>query len=335
MTAIAFAEIPHSFDDLLDDELRGLVGAVPAAIWERVLVGPARDVLSKPGKQFRANLVDTAWRLSGGAAEGPPLALRAAIEILHAGSLVIDDIEDDAELRRGLPALHRRYGVPLAINTGNWLYFLALKLIDRASLSPSIRGELHRVVLQGVLECHSGQALDLGHDVTSVARSELRTLVHCTTAKKAGALTQLATELGASAAGAEPARQQVVGQFGAALGVGLQMLDDLSSVTSGWRIDKSREDLWQLRPTWAWVWAAEAADDASWMRLHRWARQVAKRRDNPEPLARFLGLLATRRGTGEVSKQLATARAIVEPVGDLRTLEFIDAELARLESSYV
>ena len=334
MTVAAIAAVPSALCDLLDDELREIGKALPAAVWERVLLGPARDMLARPSKQFRANLVDTAWRLGGGAASGPPSALTAAIEILHAGSLVIDDIEDDAELRRGGPALHRSYGTPVALNTGNWMYFFAFALIDRADVPEAVRIELHRAMLRGVIACHRGQALDLGHDVTRLARSELRPVVACTTAMKAGALTRLATEFGVIAAGADPDRRGAICQFGAELGIGLQMLDDLGAVTASWRVDKSREDLWQLRPTWAWVWAAEAADDASWVRGIRWAAQVARHRENPEPLARFLGGFALRRGGAEVHGQLAAARRTIEPIADARMLAVIDAELARLETSY-
>ena len=330
----AFAATTSLLGDLLDDELRALGDELPARVWERVLLGPARDVLSRPGKQLRARLVELAWRLGGGGAGGPPAALTAAIEILHAGSLVIDDIEDGAELRRGDLALHRSHGVPVALNTGNWMYFFAFGLIDRAPLPEALRIELHRAMLRGVLDCHRGQALDLGHDVTLLARHELRAVVACTTARKAGALTRLAAELGAMAATADPVRRAMIGAFGATLGVGLQMRDDLGAVTASWRSDKLREDLWQLRPTWAWVWTAEAADDASWMRGVRWAQQVAKHREDPEPLARFLGGFAQRRGTDEARAQLADARATIEPIASARTLAEVDAELARLEASY-
>ena len=315
--------------EVLDAELDALGDGLP---WERVLLGPVREILSRPSKQFRANLVQIAWRLCGGGAGGPPPALTAAIEILHAGSLVIDDIEDDAELRRGAPALHRSHGIPVALNAGNWMYFFAFSLIDRAPLPDAIRTAVHRAMLRGVLDCHRGQALDLGHDVTRVARGELRGVVVGATRLKAGALTRLATELGAIAAGADAAQLAAIGEFGSALGVGLQMLDDLSTVTAAARLDKSREDLWQLRPTWAWVWTAEQADAASWARAVRWAAQIAARRQDPEPLAGLLAGFASGPGMTEVRAQLAIARAAIGGLPGADSI--VDAELARLEASY-
>lgn len=51
------------------------------------------------------------------------------IDLLHNGSLVIDDIQDHSQLRRGKPAAHILYGVPLSINAANYAYFDALKVV--------------------------------------------------------------------------------------------------------------------------------------------------------------------------------------------------------------
>jgi geranylgeranyl pyrophosphate synthase len=310
--------------ELIDEELRALGPELP---WERVLLGPVRDILARPSKRFRANVVDLAWQLGGGHGSAPEV-LTAAIEILHAGSLVIDDIEDDAVERRGAPALHRSHGIPVALNAGNWMYFFAFELVDRAALPATTRLEVHRAMLRGVLDCHRGQALDIGHDVTRVARGDLRALVGGATALKAGALTRLAAELGAIAAGADDLRRKAIGDYGAALGTALQMLDDLGVAR---RLDKAREDLWGLRPTWAWVWTAEHSDEAAWARMTRWARQVAAKHGDVEPLARLLEDFALAAGQTEIKGQLAIARAAV---AGLPGAEQADAELSRLEVSF-
>ena len=91
----------------------GAVGEqVPAHVWKQALGAPLESVLSRPGKEFRARLLTTSYLLAGGA---PPIAaeIPALLEILHAGSLVVDDIEDDSESRRGAPSLHVAYGTPV------------------------------------------------------------------------------------------------------------------------------------------------------------------------------------------------------------------------------
>ena len=105
-----------------------------AAIGERALRGPLREFLSRPGKAFRGRLVEASWHVARGRFEPVPEILPIVVEALHAGSLIVDDIEDDATERRGGPALHRMVGTPVALNAGNWLYIWPQHLL-RASTS--------------------------------------------------------------------------------------------------------------------------------------------------------------------------------------------------------
>lgn len=324
---------------LVDGELARLAPDDDAlrATFARVLAAPARDLLARPSKQLRAALVGAGWALAGGDRHGPPPALLAAIEILHAGSLAIDDIEDDAELRRGEPALHRRYGTPIALNTGNWMYFWAFALLDRLAVPDATRLALHRAMLRATLACHEGQALDLGVDITAVPRDRLRAVVARATELKSGALVALAMQLGAIAARADartpaPAVIPMIGELGRALGVGLQMLDDLGSVTSAARITKAREDLVHRRPTWTWVWASERADAAAWTTLGLLADAAAVTGD-PTPLARALAPLAAH-GRAEIRAHLAAAVERIRPLAHPDALAAVERELHRLEASY-
>lgn len=325
----------EALDELIDAELRQLDDQVPRAVWERVLIAPARDILARPSKQFRAQLVSAGMSLATGRLVRPPPSVIAAVEILHAGSLVVDDIEDEAEVRRGDVALHRRYGLPVALNAGNWMYFWAFALIDRAPVPEAMRAALHRAMLRGVLDCHAGQALDVGLDVTEVPRDQLRAVVSRACALKSGALTRLAIELGAILGEAAPERLDAIRTLGATLGLGLQMLDDFGGVTVEHRLAKGREDLGLLRPTWPWLWASERADDATWARTLRWARQIRVRREDPTPLARALGHLVAAPGRAEISRQLALALEQVRALGLEDMVGMIAAELGRLEAAYV
>lgn len=95
--------------------------ALPRSTWERAVGDIARDILSRPSRQFRARMCALAWRLGDGV--GPiPTALPFLIEVIHAGSLIVDDIEDGSTQRRGGPCLHLLHGVPLALNAGTWMY---------------------------------------------------------------------------------------------------------------------------------------------------------------------------------------------------------------------
>ncbi len=134
---------------------------VPLELWERALFGPAREFLTRPGKEIRSRLVETGWLLCGGAPGAHPPELPWLVEILHAGSLIVDDIEDGSPERRGAPALHELVGLPLALNTGNWLYFWPLVLIERLGLPESRALALYRETSRVLVGCHQGQALDL------------------------------------------------------------------------------------------------------------------------------------------------------------------------------
>ena len=240
-------------------EIRG--DGIARRHWKAALLNPAHDILQRPGKGFRSQLFESCWALAGGAPARHPRELQLLIELLHAGSLVIDDIEDDSETRRGAPALHRRYGVPIALNTGNWLYFLPLVLLPRLELPRDLTLTLYTDIADAIVQCHQGQALDLSTRVGAIRQSEMPALVRLATRLKTGALTRLAATIGARAAGADAATLEVLARFGARIGVGLQMLDDWSGIATHARSHKGIEDLRLGRPTWPWAWLAETSDD--------------------------------------------------------------------------
>lgn len=281
-------------------------GQLPHRQLERTLLRPAADFLARPGKGLRAELVRLGWELGGGRGS-PPAALSAVVELLHAGSLIVDDIEDGSGRRRGAPTLHRRYGVPLALNTGNALYFWAFELLADAAPDAAIELRLRRRVGSAVLRCHYGQALDLGVRVDSLRQRDVPALVAAISDFKTGSLTALAASLGAIAANAAPARERVVARFALRLGVGLQMFDDLANLRRGER-GKRFEDLRLGRATWPWAWCARALAPAAFLRLRRRARAVVRAE---APAGGLAGELRDALGThGRSSAEAWLARAV-------------------------
>jgi geranylgeranyl pyrophosphate synthase len=258
----------------LDDPLR-LDELVDDVLWDQALMDPARHVLSRPGKELRGRLARHAWCLAGGPPEAFPTLLRHSIELLHAGSLVIDDIEDDSQLRRGLPALHREHGLPIALNTGNWFCFLALAILGRLPVPAERRAAIYEEASAALVRCHQGQALDLSVRVSDVSMSDVSALVSTATRLKTGSLMRLAATLGAHAAGADKEVLEALGRFGEALGVGLQMLDDWSGVAVLARREKGIEDIRLDRLTWPWAWLAELDDERTYADLLRRTRAVS------------------------------------------------------------
>ena len=83
-------------------------------------------------------------------------------ELIHSGALIVDDIEDNSDLRRGEPALHIKYGLDVALNAGNLLYFLpTVELFLHEHLNDSQKLAIHEIMMDTCLKGHFGQTLDI------------------------------------------------------------------------------------------------------------------------------------------------------------------------------
>ena len=307
---------------------------LPRALWERALLGPLREFLGRPGKELRARMVELGFELGGGAAAAMPAELPLLVEILHAGSLIIDDIEDESLERRGRPALHRLHGMPIALNAGNWLYFWPQVLLSRMGLPSTARLEAHERIAECLLRCHEGQALDLTARVGEIARADVPKVVRAITSLKTGQLIGLACALGAIAAGATTRRIEALNAFGRDIGIGLQMLDDLSGALNPNRRDKALEDLRGARATWIWAWLAEDLDATRYHELLELLRGADEdRHDALLAQARFrlsmTGLRRVRRSLEEAMTALAFA------VGSGEWEHVVRAELSALERAFM
>jgi geranylgeranyl pyrophosphate synthase len=302
-------------------------GVDPAQL-ERALHAPTREFLARPGKAFRARLIEGCHRLAGGSVA--PVAALEAIELLHGGSLIVDDIQDDADTRRGAPALHRLIGTPRALNAGNWLYFVALSRLDALDLPLARARALSASAHRCLLRCHEGQALDLALRVSELRRGELPALAQLVSALKTGALTGFAAELGAVAAGADDALVAGLVAYGERVGVALQMIDDLGSVVAPSRHHKGLEDLRGQRPSWVWAWASEALDELAYKQLLK----LIERAELDDLRAR-LALAVEPLGRASVQRALDDAFALLGQLAvPSKAVEVMRSELTRLENSY-
>lgn len=309
-------------------------GNAPLRLWERALLEPLSEFITRPSKCFRGKLVQLAWKLSGNPSSPPPEVFWI-VEALHAGSLIVDDIQDGSAYRRGGPALHCSEGVPLALNAGNWLYFWPTALLSRLSLPPFVELAVHRAIGRTLLACHQGQALDLAARVTKLEQEDVPPIVRTTTRLKTGRLFELAAVLGATAAGAGPGVVRPLSEFGEALGTGLQMLDDVGGILSPSRSHEGHEDLLNERPTWPWAWAAERLSRAEYTDLRALGAAVVARDRHPELLSielrRLLGEAARASVSAHLRESLDRLR---RALGASPAIDAIEKELARMEKSY-
>jgi len=309
---------------------------VPRHVWQRALLDPAREILSRPSKGIRARLVHAGWSLAAGHTAAMPPDLPWVVELLHAGSLIVDDIQDDSDTRRGGPALHRMLGVPVALNAGNWLYFVATSLLARMPLRASIVAELQGATATAVTRCHYGQALDLSVSVDALRPSEVPAVVQSIASLKTGSLLELATTLGAVGAGARPERVEAIARFGRELGEALQMLDDISGLVVPRRKEKGLEDLRHARATWPWAWVAQRLPRDQVQHLLDLQREVAARRAEPVVLRAALV-----HQVGDDGLELARCRLarslsrLRSGVGDDETIGVIEREMDRLVEGFL
>ncbi len=329
--------------ELLDEhfnseDLQRTVGAeakdVPWECWSESLYGPLADFLSRPGKEFRSRLVAAAYELGGG--RDMPPEVPAIVESLHAGSLIIDDIEDESAYRRGAPALHVVHGTARALNAGSFLYFWPHELLGRMQLHPAQELSMRRIIDRTLFAAHHGQALDLSVRVTELAQRDVFAVTRTTTALKTGALGRMALELGAVAAGANAEIARAAAQFGHALGVGLQMADDWGGIVSEARCHKGHEDLIFARPTWPWAWLSQELDELSYAKLAQMGRKVSQRDRHPEYLAEELRARLGDHAPGHIHSTLLGAHSSLEKVtGRSHVTTHLKAQLEILEASYV
>ncbi|KAI9573177.1 isoprenoid synthase domain-containing protein [Boletus coccyginus] len=134
---------------------------------ESVILEPYVYIASKPGKEIRSLLIE-AFNTWLDVPRAQLTVISHVVRMLHSASLMVDDIEDGAQLRRGQPVAHRIYGVPQTINTANYVYFLAYK--ELAALRGHDPGDADRVVqnkdldlvvTEELLSLHRGQGLEI------------------------------------------------------------------------------------------------------------------------------------------------------------------------------
>ncbi|HVX39857.1 MAG TPA: farnesyl diphosphate synthase [Gemmatimonadaceae bacterium] len=203
-----------------------------------VLGGPVGDAvrysLLGEGKRLRGLLVLAAYRTAGGT--GDATALAAAVEIVHAYSLVHDDLPcmDDDDMRRGRPTVHRVYGERVATAAGVAMVPLAASVAVRAAqslgLTAAAQGEVVAELMRasGAGGMVGGQLLDLEGEGTSLGLAELERIHRA----KTGALIRSSIVLGGLAARADAPRLAALTRFGDAIGLAFQIADDVLDVTA-------------------------------------------------------------------------------------------------------
>lgn len=210
---------------LANDAQHAMAGAVGEAI---------AYALAGGGKRVRGLLVFHAYRACGGA--GDPSGLAAAVEAIHAYSLVHDDLPcmDDDDMRRGRPTLHRVYGVPVATVVGLAMIPLAARAAWRAALALGAGRVAAADVVRRLMRASGaegmvgGQLMDLEAEGREASLAELEA-IH---AGKTGSLIAASVLVGGMVAGATASQREALEAFGNHVGLAFQIADDILDVTA-------------------------------------------------------------------------------------------------------
>lgn len=206
-----------------------------------VLSTPLWDLLDRGGKNWRPVFVFLMLDALGVAPEPYELLFSFTAEMLHDGALVIDDIEDNALVRRGAEAIHLRYGVDVAINAGNTAYFLPLALLrDYPHLNDAQRLELYRILTRGFVRAHLGQGQDIywsrhltANRLDEWMNDSLGPKIVQLYSQKTAAVVECASEATCVIAKTDAATRQACADFGRAFGVAFQFVNDIVDFTPG------------------------------------------------------------------------------------------------------
>jgi farnesyl diphosphate synthase len=168
--------------------------------------------------------------------EGNEAALRAAcaVELIHAYSLVHDDMPcmDNDILRRGKPTVHVKFGQAQALLSGDALQALAFELLTPldGSVSVAVQARLCALLARSAGEAGmaGGQAIDLASVGVKLTENQLREMHRL----KTGALLQASVVMGAACGNTTAAQLAALNDYGAAIGLAFQVVDDILDVTA-------------------------------------------------------------------------------------------------------
>jgi len=213
------------------------------AAMQKAMNEPIWDLLDRGGKRWRPALYLIVAEAIGAKAKDVEDIL-PLIEVVHNGTLVHDDIEDNSDFRRGKPCTHKKFGLDVAINVGDGMYFLpTLTLIkNRSRFKPEQVVRAWEAWGQEMLNLCYGQSMDIWwHRGNADNITEEQYLQMC--AYKTGTLARMAARLGVVFAGGTVEQETALGRLAEAVGVAFQIRDDILNIATELEPSKYNVDI--------------------------------------------------------------------------------------------
>jgi geranylgeranyl diphosphate synthase type I len=197
-----------------------------------VLYEASRHIVLSGGKHLRPYLVMKSCEVVGGDPESA-IPYASALELLHNFTLVHDDVMDHDEIRRGRPTVHVKWGVPIAIASGDFLF----AKVFQAMVEPALLGKLSsdraiecvKRVTDATIALCEGQVLDMSYPANGIVNEEDYLEM---VGGKTASLFRACAETGAIVGGGRPEEVDMLGSFAWNAGIGFQIVDDVLCLTA-------------------------------------------------------------------------------------------------------
>ncbi len=195
------------------------------------ILEPAWYLLDQGGKRWRPILSLLIIEALG---KNPDDYIEFSIipEVIHNATLIHDDIEDNSDMRRGNLAVHKKFGIDIANNLGDFMYFFPLRaLIDSKKLDDKTKSRVLSFYIREMTRVALGQSVDIAWhrgvvDPYKINEKKYLQMAH----DKTGVLSRFACELGGVIGGADDEIVEKLGKFGAMIGIAFQLEDDILNI---------------------------------------------------------------------------------------------------------
>ena len=199
------------------------------------LYAAANHLIASGGKRLRPYMLIKSCQLLGGKRSNA-MPAAGAVEMIHNFTLVHDDIMDNDDMRHGVPTVHKKFGMPIAILAGDILFSKAYQILSESRLPADSVIRLVNGLARACVDVCEGQLLDvrMAEGKKIPAQSQYIAMI----CKKTAALFEVSCMMGAMCATDNPRDISNLASFGRNLGIAFQITDDLMGVLGDPKITK-------------------------------------------------------------------------------------------------
>lgn len=221
--------IPKDFGDWMNEIFGESKWEYDIETCNKSISDPIWDLLDRGGKRWRPFLMRLCYHAVGGKENIDEFL--SIPEIIHNGTLMVDDIEDSSNTRRGKACVHKIYGEDIAINAGNMMYYISTIGISKSKLNAEMKSKIYELINEEMIKLHFGQGMDIFWHRNEGVPNEKQYLQMC--AYKTGTLARMSAKLGAILAGTNDEQIGALGNFAESIGVAFQIQDDILNIAPG------------------------------------------------------------------------------------------------------